>query len=131
MTSGTRPCASPCLRVQARQRWSRHTGPAALPRPQEHPAHGPIHRNGAQPVQGLLEGLTMAGQESIAPARKILPLEKTTRHIVEITRPLAVASCAECAPSGRLPCRPPALAGSWAWEGAPWRLLVLSSPRSL
>src|SRR5215467_9403392 len=49
--------ASPCLWVQARQRWSRHAGPAALPWPQEHPAHGQVHRNGARPLQGLLEGL--------------------------------------------------------------------------
>src|SRR5262249_4391606 len=50
--------AAPCLWVQARQRWPRHAGVTALPRAQEHPAHGPIHRNGARPVQGLLEGLT-------------------------------------------------------------------------
>ena len=55
---------------------------------------------------------------------------KTTRHIVEITRPLAVASCAECAPSGRLP-RPAASAGSWAWERAPWRLLVPEARQAL
>src|SRR6516225_8300785 len=48
----------PRLRVQAGQRWSRHAGLAALPWAQEHPAHRPIHRNGARPVQGLLEGLT-------------------------------------------------------------------------
>src|SRR6516165_10071210 len=55
--------ASPCLWVQTRERWPRHPGPAALPRAQEHPAHGPVHRNGARPIQGLLEGLTMAGQD--------------------------------------------------------------------
>jgi integrase len=38
--------ASPCLRVQARQRWPRHARPAALSRAQEHPAHGQVHRNG-------------------------------------------------------------------------------------
>src|SRR5215813_13088897 len=42
----------------------RHAGPAALPRAQEHSAHGPIHRNGARPVQGLLEGLTVANPMS-------------------------------------------------------------------
>src|SRR5262245_2233480 len=44
---------------------------------------------------------------------------KTTPHagpIVEITRPVAVASCAECAPSGRLQSRPPASLCSWVWE---------------
>ena len=56
--------ASPCLWVQAGQRWPRHAGLAALPRPQEHPTHGQVHRNGARPVQGLLEGLTMAPQPS-------------------------------------------------------------------
>src|SRR6516162_6928398 len=49
--------ASPRLRVQARQRWPRHAGPAALPRAQEHSAHRQVHRNGARPIQGLLEGL--------------------------------------------------------------------------
>src|SRR5262249_6130932 len=34
-------------------------GSAALPRAQEHPAHGQIRRNGARPVQGLLERLTL------------------------------------------------------------------------
>src|SRR5262249_14945557 len=36
--------------------------------------------------------------------------------IVEITRPVAVASCAECALSGRLRCWPPAYLCSWVWE---------------
>src|SRR5262249_61188307 len=31
----------------------------ALPRAQERPAHGQVHRNGARPVQGLLERLTL------------------------------------------------------------------------
>src|SRR5215470_3984425 len=53
--------ASPCLWVQAR--WPRHARPAALPRAQEHPAHGPVHRTGARPIQGFLEKLTMAGQD--------------------------------------------------------------------
>src|SRR5262249_59609667 len=35
--------ASPRLRLQARQRWPRHAGAAALPRAQEYPAHGPLH----------------------------------------------------------------------------------------
>src|SRR5262249_46688393 len=30
------------------------------PRPPEHPAYGPVHRNGARPVQGLLERLALA-----------------------------------------------------------------------
>src|SRR5262249_51625880 len=37
----------------------RYPRPAALPRAQEHPAHGQIHRHGARPVQEFLEGLTM------------------------------------------------------------------------
>src|SRR5215468_8826211 len=52
--------ASPCLWVQTRQRWPRYAGSAALPRAQEYPAHGQIHRHGARPVQGLLERLTLA-----------------------------------------------------------------------
>src|SRR5262249_13665909 len=46
--------------VQAGQRWPRYAGTAALPRAQEHPAHRQVHRNGARPVQGLLEGLMTA-----------------------------------------------------------------------
>src|SRR5262249_26618057 len=52
--------AAPRLRLQARQRWPRHTASAALPRPPEHSAYGPVHRNGARPLQGLLERLTLA-----------------------------------------------------------------------
>src|SRR5262249_18939836 len=37
--------------------------PAALPWTQEHPTHGQVHRTGARPVQGLLEGLMMPGQD--------------------------------------------------------------------
>src|SRR6516164_8629930 len=51
------PHASPCLRVQARQRWQRHARPAALPRAQEHPAHRSVHRNGTRPIQEFLERL--------------------------------------------------------------------------
>ena len=40
--------ASPCLWVQTRQRWPRHASLAALPRAQEHSAHGPVHRNGSR-----------------------------------------------------------------------------------
>src|SRR5262249_4945227 len=56
---GPPPHAAPCLWVQARQRWPRHAGVTALPRAQDHPAHGQVHRNGARPVQGLLERLTL------------------------------------------------------------------------
>src|SRR5262245_60573770 len=55
------PHASPCLWVQARQRWSRHARSAALPRPPEHPAYGPVHRNGAGPFQEFL-ALTGGGK---------------------------------------------------------------------
>jgi type 1 fimbriae regulatory protein FimB/type 1 fimbriae regulatory protein FimE len=64
--------ASPCLWVQARQRWPRHADPAALPRPQEHSAHGQVHRNGARPLQGFLEGLTMAGPRTTLPSNELI-----------------------------------------------------------
>src|SRR5262249_10273140 len=35
------------------------TTSAALPRTQDHPAHGQVCRNGARPVQGLLERLIL------------------------------------------------------------------------
>ena len=50
--------ASPCLWLCAGQCGPRHPQFASLSWTQEHPAHGPVHRNGARPVQGLLEGLT-------------------------------------------------------------------------
>ena len=85
------PHASSCLWVQARERWPRHAGPAALPRAQEHPAHRQVHRNGARPVQGLLEGL-----------------RSRARHRLRFSA---------CAPAARLRCRPPSSAGSTcAWE---------------
>src|SRR5262245_45681132 len=40
------PHASPRLWVQARQRWPRHAGLAALPRAQKHPAHGALRLRG-------------------------------------------------------------------------------------
>ena len=49
-------------------------------------------------------GTDDGGAGSTAPHGRSSRSKKTTRHIVEITRPLAVASCAECAPSGRPPC---------------------------
>ena len=53
----TRTCSAMPV-VQARQRWPRHAGLAALPWTQEHSAHRQVHRIGAQPIQRLLEGLT-------------------------------------------------------------------------
>jgi hypothetical protein len=50
---------------------------------------------------------------------------------LQITSPVAVGPCVACGPSGRPRCPSRASAGSWAWERAPWRLLVLSSPQSL
>src|SRR5262249_4386357 len=66
--------AAPCLRVQARQRWPRYAGVAALPRAQEHPAHGQIHRNGARPVQEFLAltGDGKLGMTSASPSIVIL-----------------------------------------------------------
>jgi hypothetical protein len=49
--------AAPCLRVQAGERRRRYARPAALPRSQEHPAHGALHRAALRPVQWVLEGL--------------------------------------------------------------------------
>src|SRR6516225_4073458 len=64
----------------------------------------------------IFGGTDDGGEGSIAPHGRSSRSKKTTCHIVEITRPLAVASCAECAPSDRLPCRPPASLCSWVWE---------------
>src|SRR5262249_42398897 len=63
-----------CFRISlgvSTARWSRHARLAALPRAQEHSAHGPVHRDGARPFQGLLEGLTLNfGSSPPAPARR-------------------------------------------------------------
>src|SRR5262249_6506092 len=91
---------------------------AALPRAQEHSAHGPVHPNGARPVQGLLEGGGQDPQPDVAvertdPSRRTKtktespPGEVTSRAI---TRPVDFSLCA---PSGRPRCRPPASVG-WA-----------------
>src|SRR5262249_53349412 len=45
---------APRLRLRPGQRRPRHTGAAGLARPQEHPAHGALHRAVAASVQGLL-----------------------------------------------------------------------------
>jgi type 1 fimbriae regulatory protein FimB/type 1 fimbriae regulatory protein FimE len=42
------------VRLQARQPGPRHPSAAGLSRPQEHPAHGPLHGAGTEPVQALL-----------------------------------------------------------------------------
>src|SRR5215831_16149098 len=71
---------------------------------------------------------TMTGQDPSRRTERSSHSKKTTRHIVEITRPLAVGPCVACAPSGRPRCRPPASLCSWVWENrAAGRL---SSPRS-
>jgi len=54
------------------------------------------HPIGSRTFGGVDDG----GAGSIAPHGRSSRSKKTTRHIVEVTRPLAVASCAECAPSG-------------------------------
>jgi hypothetical protein len=46
--------AAPRLRIQACQRRTRHTRPAALPRAQKHPTHGALHRAKSRPFPGLL-----------------------------------------------------------------------------
>jgi hypothetical protein len=54
----------------------RQTGATALPRTQEHPAHGSVHGAFARPLPGLLEGL-------IARSRLNGP-RKATRSILRI-----------------------------------------------
>ena len=46
--------AAPRLRVQARQRWARHTRTATLSWAQEHSAHGSLHGAITRTVQALL-----------------------------------------------------------------------------
>src|SRR5262249_49170593 len=61
------------------------------------------------------------GAGCIATHGKSSRSKKTTRHVVEITRPLVLASCAECAPAARSQCRPRSSAGSaCAWTLAFW-----------
>src|SRR5262249_16185181 len=65
--------AAPCLWVQARQRWPRHTGSAALPRAQKHPAHTALHRGGSRPVQRFL-ALIAVGAGKLGVASPSIPL---------------------------------------------------------
>jgi integrase len=55
------PHAATCLRVQARQRRSRHARHPSLSRPPIDHVHSPLHGLDAEPVQKLLEGLTFPG----------------------------------------------------------------------
>ena len=59
--------AAACVRLQARQRRPGHARAAALSRPQEHPAHGALHRARGRSLQVRLGRLT-------AWARPLLPL---------------------------------------------------------
>src|SRR5215475_5222575 len=46
--------ATAWLRLRPSQRWPRHQGVAGVARPQEHPAHGALHRAGTGQVQKFL-----------------------------------------------------------------------------
>jgi integrase len=48
------------LRLRLGEQGARYARVAGLSRPQEYPAHGPVHRTGADPVQRLLERLNSA-----------------------------------------------------------------------
>jgi hypothetical protein len=48
------PHAAPRLRLRPGQCGPRHQSTAGLARPQEHPAHRALYRDGTRPVQGLL-----------------------------------------------------------------------------
>src|SRR5262249_55963566 len=105
-------------------------GAASMARPQEHSAHRQVHRNGARPVQGLLEGLTWStrragGQdprpdvavERTDPSRRTKtktesPPGQVTSRAITCSGDLSLS----CAPSGRPRCRPPASLCSWVWE---------------
>src|SRR4051794_17479004 len=64
-----------CLRLQARQRRPGYAGLAALSRPQEHPAHGALHRTRGRSLQVRLGRLT-------ASARPCCPLrEAALSHV--------------------------------------------------
>src|SRR6516164_2327764 len=64
------------------------------------------------PTDSRLFGET---DNAVAPHGRSSRSKKTTLHIVEITRPLAVASCAECAPAARSQCRPRSSGSACAW----------------
>src|SRR6516162_544687 len=55
------------LRLQARKRRPRYARPASLPGPQEHPAHGTLHRAGTDPFQGMVERLKPGHQQTLTP----------------------------------------------------------------
>src|SRR5262249_8351782 len=57
------PTPSRCRGVQHPHHPRRPPAPPNQPRPHQHPPHRPVHRKGARPLQGLLEGLTMGGQD--------------------------------------------------------------------
>src|SRR5215470_7726781 len=57
----------------------RHAGATALPRAQEHPAHGALHRAFARPLPGLLEGL-IARSRLDGPRKRLAVIRVTGRY---------------------------------------------------
>jgi len=86
---------------------------AAIPRKQD-TGHDPVHRNGARPIQGLLEGLmTTGGRQVLAACSMFCHLQLAARHGTTEPPHREVTSPAVCAPSGGPRCPP-----------QPWHCLV-------
>jgi integrase len=67
------PHAAARLRVQARQRWPRHSRHPSLSRPPLDHVHGPLYGFDTQSVQELLEGLTSSLHISRSVRQVVLP----------------------------------------------------------
>jgi hypothetical protein len=72
--------ASARLRLPPGERWTRYAGTAGVPWAQEHPAHGSLHRAGADQVQGLVEGLTAHPTELGGASRQCFRESKNLQH---------------------------------------------------
>src|SRR5262249_50078697 len=72
--------AAPRLRLCPSQCRPRYTGATGLARPQEHPAHGALHRVGSASVQGLL-ALTLPAMRSWSMTREGVRSDGTRRRL--------------------------------------------------
>src|SRR5262249_11999547 len=70
--------APACLRIPPSERWPGYAVAAALPRPQEHPAHSEIHRADSDTIQGVVEGLRERTREKGFPnnSRRAVPCNR-------------------------------------------------------
>src|SRR5262249_54837257 len=98
--------AAPCLWVQTRQRWPRHTGSATLPWAQEHSAHRALHQKGARSLQEHLALTAVgAGKLGIASPSITLAFAAASRlAIISLISSIPRSICSVVISLSGLPC---------------------------